>query len=249
MEVGPMTSIIEEIYKSQVVFDARGNPHPLIDHVDEAEGAFLSSFIRDRIDIAETLEVGFAYGISALHITTATLGRAGAKHVAIDPFQRTDYKGIGIANLERAGIKSFELIEEFSELALPALLRERPQSFDLVFIDGWHTFDHTLLDMFYGNRLLRVGGYLIVDDCNMPSVAKAVDYVSKYPAYRIIGQSPLPGNRRLASHVLRSIPRRAAGMLPRQIYDQQYAQRMFPTMVALQKVAEDERRWNWFASF
>ena len=83
------------------------------------------------------------------------------------------------------------------------------------------------------------------------AVAKAVDYISKYPAYQIADSSPLPGGRRrLVSHVLRSIPPRlAAFVLPRDLHDRHYVRRLFPSMIALQKTAPDERSWNWFVPF
>ena len=45
---------------------------------------------------------------------------------------------------------------------MPKFLNMKP--FDFIFIDGWHTFDYTLVDMFYADRLLRIGGYLLIDD-------------------------------------------------------------------------------------
>ena len=46
--------------------------------------------------------------------------------------------------------------------SIPKFLTKKP--FDFIFIDGWHTFDYTLVDMFYADRLLRIGGYLLIDD-------------------------------------------------------------------------------------
>jgi hypothetical protein len=36
---------------------------------------------------------------------------------------------------------------------------------------------------------------------------------------------------------------------PRWLYDYAYALGKYPSMVALQKVAEDNRSWKWFRSF
>jgi hypothetical protein len=41
----------------------------------------------------------------------------------------------------------------------------------------------------------------------------------------------------------------AAGLLPRRIYDLQYAPRMFSSMIALEKTGSDQRSWHWFESF
>jgi hypothetical protein len=91
-----------------------------------------------------------------------TRHRSEPSHTIIDPEEMTVWHGVGVAQLKRAGIGFFELITEPSELALPALLRQQPASFDLIFIDGWHTFDQVMLDqvmldMYYANLLVPNG--------------------------------------------------------------------------------------------
>jgi Methyltransferase domain len=67
-----------------------------------------------------TLEVGCAYGLSSLFICSALQERHGATHTIIDPYQNG--YGVGIRNLEDAGLRFFNLIENKSEFALPKLL-------------------------------------------------------------------------------------------------------------------------------
>ena len=67
---------------------------------------------------------------------------------------------------------------------------------DLVFIDGWHTFDYTLVDAFYANELLRVGGYLVIDDAQHSGVAKCVRYIE--PNYKSFYKR-LPTHRTIAA--------------------------------------------------
>lgn len=247
-----MIPLVEEIYKSGIVLVAQDKQHQLKANVDRTEGEFLFELISSDASIAKTLEVGFAYGLSSLHITAATAGRAGAHHVIIDPFQKTQWHGIGIANLRRAGVTNYELIEELSEFALPRLAKANPGGFDFVFIDGWHTFDHTLIDLFYANRLLRVGGYLVVDDCGVVGVAKAVSYVANYPCYSLHAQSKGTSDttkRRLAKKVFNSLPSSLRSTaLPKKIYDALHRAR-YSSMVALKKTAEDDRNWIWYRDF
>jgi predicted O-methyltransferase YrrM len=224
----------------------------LKDHISAAEGEFITGIITQDSSIHRTVEIGCAYGVSSLYICGALAGRDGAKHIIIDPNEYTGYKGIGAANLKRAGMDFFEVIAAGSEFALPGLAEKQAGAFDLVFIDGWHTFDQTLLDLFYANRLLRVGGYIIVDDCNWISVAKAVAYFAKYPAYQCWGQLPwaqVSRKRRLA-HRLASIFPEAFGdyILPKIVHDFLYGLR-YSSMVALKKTAEDQRDWTWYKQF
>src|SRR3546814_16762242 len=88
-------------------------------------------------------------------------------HHILDPQQSGNWKGIGIHNLRTAGLwDSVDLHEESSEYCLPRLAQSGV-ILDMAFIDGWHTFDHTLIDFFYINRMLRVGGGVIFDDAQI----------------------------------------------------------------------------------
>jgi predicted O-methyltransferase YrrM len=245
--------IIDEIYETKVVRDASGNEYELSSEVDSAEGDYLYRLISSDSSITRTLEVGCAFGLSSLHICEALRNRPGASHVIIDPKQTDVWHGVGVAQLERAGISFFNFIPEPSELALPDLLRSQPESFDLIFIDGWHTFDHTMLDMFYANRLVRVGGYIVVDDCNWESVAAAVSYYMNYPAYEWLREPAILTRtwKRFVAKAGRALlpPRMAQVILPAGIHSRIYRRMCHPSMVAFKKVAEDTRSWTWFKGF
>jgi predicted O-methyltransferase YrrM len=241
-------ALIDEIRRERTVTGADGKTYPLQKHaIDTAEGRFLSEFIAGRPDIIRALEIGCAYGLSSLHIASALAGRPEARHVIIDPFESTAWNGIGVTNLDRAGIDFYELREKPSEIALPELLNERAE-FDLAFIDGWHTFDQTLIDMYYANRLVKVGGYIIIDDANWISVSKAISQFANYPCYEIVGTS---SGRviRVVNLLWKIVKPFAEAFFPHWLYDYFYGLGKYPSMVALQKVAQDERNWKWFRSF
>ena len=65
------------------------------------------------------------------------------------------------------------------KVALPAMIQNQ-EIFDFAFIDGWHTFDHALVDFFYVNRLLNVQGIVVFDDVNYPQLRKLIRYISNY---------------------------------------------------------------------
>lgn len=247
-----MNGVIDEIFQTGIVLDRTGQPHSLHSNVDQQEGRFLFDLITSNSSIEKTLEIGCAYGLSSLHICAALQARSSPEHWILDPFQNSQFQGIGIANLERSNFDFFQLIEEPSEFALPRIAQEQSNTFDLVFIDGWHTFDHTLLDLFYANRLVKVGGYIVIDDCGMASVSKAVSYFSNYPAFKIKAQSQRAKSvtSALKQIVKTVIPTTIAGyVLPRNLYDRYYVRTLYSSMVAFEKVAEDDRTWNWFQSF
>ena len=54
---------------------------------------------------------------------------------------------------------------------------------DFAYIDGWHSFDYTLLDGWYVDRMLAVGGIAAFNDCDWPAVKKAIRFVLTHRKY------------------------------------------------------------------
>jgi predicted O-methyltransferase YrrM len=127
-----------------------------------------------------TLEIGLAYGGSALTIL-ATLKEVVQKdyiHTAIDPFQERSWNSAAIIAIERAGLNNFRFIEGFSSLVLPAMLKQS-ESFDLIYIDGSHSFENVFVDHYFSIRLLSAGGILLFDDCTTKDVAKVIGFIRR----------------------------------------------------------------------
>ncbi len=145
------------------------------------------------------LEVGMAYGVSTLAILAALqkLGSDG-RLVSIDPHQTIYWHSGGLLNLSRAGLQSrHQWIGESDFLALPRLLAEGFQP-GLAYIDGWHTFDYTLLDLYYIDKMLGVGGVVGLNDCGFPAVHKAINFFLSHRRYEeiTVGLPPVYSRKR-----------------------------------------------------
>jgi predicted O-methyltransferase YrrM len=146
-------------------------------HAEEIE-----RLVRD-MQLTHTLETGMAYGLSTLAICSVHEQRGEGDHIAIDPYQSTDWGGIGRLNLKRAGLSGrAEVIEARSDEALPRL-RDEGVRIDFALIDGLHLFDATLVDFFHADRMLDPGGVMVFHDTWMPAVAQAVAFVRANRAY------------------------------------------------------------------
>jgi predicted O-methyltransferase YrrM len=197
-----MNPVLSEMLASGRVTAADGSTVPLNSEVSAEEGLALQALIR-RYKPRVTLEVGLAYGVSALFICEALAEVNGEKHIAIDPYQRgvrsvefvagpthtmrVGFDGLGLANLERAGYgRLVEYHDEPSYRALPAL-EAAGQRIDFAFVDGWHTFDYVMVDFFYVDRMLRVGGIVVLDDTDYPAIRKLARYVATHRSYSVVG--------------------------------------------------------------
>src|ERR1700733_1636049 len=160
-----MNKVLAEILRTNRVTDG-AEEFSLHSAMSPEEGSLITAVVaatRPNVSV----EVGFAYGISTLYVCDALAeNRKPAKHFVIDPFQRTHWHGIGVHNIVRAGYGDvISLMEEKSEIALPKLLSEGTRV-QAAIIDGMHTFDHALVDFFYINKMLDVGGIVIFDDAD-----------------------------------------------------------------------------------
>jgi predicted O-methyltransferase YrrM len=175
-----LPELLERIYATGTVEDAEGAPHPAFpESLPRVHAEEIQRLVRE-LGARSTLETGMAYGISTVAIASA---HAEGRHVAIDPNQRSAFRGIGLLNAERAGVAGrVRLIEERSDAALPRLVADG-LSLDLALIDGMHLFDYTLVDFFHVDRMLRVGGAVVLHDTWMPAVRQAAAYVLANRAY------------------------------------------------------------------
>lgn len=226
--------------------------------ISREEGRFLAE-LASRPHVRNTVEVGCANGVSSIYICAGISGKQNPSHTAIDPFQTGHFQGRGVANVVNAGFPFFELIEQPSEVALPSLLSSGT-SFDMAFIDGLHTADQTLLDFYYLDRLIPVGGIIAVDDVNARAVNKIVHYISTYQNYRLIGTAGRRAAPRRALNLVKQIV--AMGIWPlRKIAGEATAREFFDisllhpehlwtidfcTMAAFEKTHEYTRDTNWY---
>ena len=208
----PAVQLIDRIYETSKVEAADGSLHDAFPEALPQEHAHaIARLVRD-LHLVSTLETGMAYGLSTLAICGVHEERGEGEHVAIDPHQSTDWRSIGVLNLERAGLdRRARVIEARSDEALPRL-RDEGLRIDFALIDGLHLFDAALVDFFHADRMLDPGGVVVFHDTWMPAIAQAAEFVRTNRAYE-----PLDAGD--------------------------------PAIVALRKLADDERPWDYHRDF
>ena len=211
----------------------------LIDAIDPEKGKLVDRAFR-AVKPTCSVEVGFAFGISALYACDALKANGNpCRHIIMDPNQTSGYRGLGLANIERAGfLDMIELHERGSEIVLPQLFAEGLK-IQAAIIDGWHTFDHTLVDFFYINKMLEVGG-VIIDDTWFPSISQVVDHILTYPCYEIFGTTAVKA--KLRARVRQELAKRTGAKFLKRPSD-------YGSAVAFRKSAPDYRGWTWHVPF
>jgi predicted O-methyltransferase YrrM len=212
-----MNDVLERVLKTQSISDGMDTlPLRHVDfptlpvHMDRMDGEFLAHIIRE-VRPSTSLEVGMAFGVSTMFICEA-LAELGtpARHIVADPFQRLQWRGIGLRHLAEARLDHLvDFREERSEYLLPKLA-EGGTEIDFALIDGWHTFDQVMVEFYYIDRMLRPGGVIAFDDADRRSVSHAVRYALQIPGYEVF-----PAARKVSKPVtLAGRARRLLNRLP-----------------------------------
>lgn len=153
-----------------------GGPE-ILTSVTEAETAVLRELAADA---GEALEVGSAYGYSAI-----VMAKAGANVTAVDPHAGELAGSLPqmTGNLAAYGVADrVNVIVAPSQQALPTL---EFGIFGLVFIDGDHREETVVHDVTWARKLLRPGGVLLChdwDEGTCPGVRAALE--------RLLGPPP-----------------------------------------------------------
>jgi predicted O-methyltransferase YrrM len=185
-------SPLEVDFRDGLLSMYRGEPQRgadgLLHEIDEttrisiAEGMILRALCLEN-GVTSSLEVGLGYGFSTLFLLAAHAGRGGGRHTAIDPYQATDWHGIGATQAKALVSRpswsapvSFEWIEDCSHRALVDLER-MGRRFGLVFIDGYHRFDDVLVDFYLAAKLCEPDCLVVFHDMWLESIQAVASFI------------------------------------------------------------------------
>ena len=121
------------------------------------------------------VEIGFAVGISTLFMLCAL--ESNAELISVDPYQKIQWDKFGLINVDNI-LKEQNLpktIHKFIEDYSNNFFTNTNKSFDLVFIDGDHSYEGTMIDLIGANKVLKKNGLMIIDDVIHNNVKNALN--------------------------------------------------------------------------
>jgi hypothetical protein len=208
--------------------------------------------IFDLIKPASSLEVGMAYGISSLFILEkhkAIYSKPKA-HIIIEPFP---WDGIAEYNMEKEGLLYLTDIRyKKSDEVLPALYLQKHR-IQFAYVDTIKHFDNAMQDIFFIDKLMDVGGVIILDDCggSWPGIQKAARFILSLPHYQFLdgyAKSPLTFKRKMAEAATRffiSLVPFKNKFLPGFNFKTDYQLGLEYRCIAFKKISQDARAWDW----
>jgi predicted O-methyltransferase YrrM len=247
--------VVEEILTTRRVTLADGSAVDAHSFIPRESCDLLYDVVRET-RASRAIEVGMAYGISTVCLADALRQTAGAAahHIAVDPMQTTQWGGGALSQVARAGLSDVvELVELPSHIALPQLLA-RGERVQVGFIDGWHTFDHTLIDFFYIDQMLEPGGIIVLDDAGYPAIKAVARFIlanRSYTLERVLEHDDTASTSQQARRRLKRVLRRFArtDRDPSSASEALFSRIALAHTVALRKTADDTRRFDHFERF
>lgn len=249
-----MNQVLLDIVNTGYVTKGDGNRIMLDSHIDDLCGSLLQRTIR-KLRPAIALEVGLAHGISTLYILEAMSENGGQKLVGMDPAQFDEHwQGSGISNIRKAGYDAlYEFHECTSQQLLPQLV-QKGLRIDFAFIDGWHTFDHALVDFFYIDQMLNDSGIVVFDDVGYPSIRRVCEFILTNRDYEIHDAVRYDEDVSAIMQVKRNIkniilPLCKTDKTPNRKSRKKLSMLTNVYFLALKKINKDQRRWDHFIHF
>lgn len=118
--------------------------------------------------LTRVLELGFAHGVSTCYFAAIVDELGGGRVTSIDLLASEKREPRAEQLLEACGLGQYvDLIREpisFTWRIMRWLEEGRQDAFDLVYLDGGHTWDVTGYGFFLADRLLTEGGWMVFDD-------------------------------------------------------------------------------------
>ena len=152
-----------------------GEPHShaLADHVL----AFVDGIVSGSMS---TLETGAG-------VSTVLFALKECRHTCITPAEAEVERIKSFCESHRISTEKIQFIVGKSQNILPYLENEE---FDLVLIDGSHSFPVAFLDFYYVAIRLTVGGILIIDDTNIWTGAVLRKFLLQEPEWELLQDFP-----------------------------------------------------------
>jgi len=147
-------------------------------NISISEGLMIYKLIK-QYKPKKLIETGLASGISTCYMLNAI--SSGDKIYSIDPFQKIQWDRFGLINVYEVANElglpknTYHWIPEYSK----NYFKSTSDKYDFMLIDGDHTYEGALVDLYGSLKILNNKGILAIDDVLHDQVRKALDEFMK----------------------------------------------------------------------
>ncbi len=175
-----MNEAIERLLRERPLFHAddasKNGPEELVDW--GIQNSFLR-LVSEKVDSsAKTMETGSG-------LSTVFFAIIGSEHVSVSPAPSEFSRILSYCKANDISTSRLMLIPEPSQEQLPKFDHAKSR-LDLALIDGAHSFPLPIIDFYYLDRMLKVGGLLAIDDLAIPTVGMLYKFIRDEGAYELV---------------------------------------------------------------
>lgn len=252
-----MLKSLEQIFETSTIeVNDGGERVPVHSNTSREQGVFLQK-IFDFIKPEKSLEIGFAFGISTLFILEKhrEINSVNGAHLVIEPDK--SWGNAAVHNIEKEGLSRYlDIRNDYSDKVLSQLFLDNHR-IQYAYVDTSKKFDVVMHDFYLINKILDVGGVIILDDCGggWPGIQRVARFINILPNYKV-----LEGFNKYKDTVKKKI---AESIVSFFIASLPFKKRLYSTIdfktdrqlnldyycIAFQKISVDNRDWNWDRPF
>lgn len=155
---------------------------PLHSNINLVECVFIDELVRKYRPV-KILEIGCAMGTSGMIFVNALQRHSGkgGKLVSVDPFQDTQWGCLGVKNIKKViklNVKDnlLPVKHVWHKQLSSEFWASQPEEYDMVFIDGDHSYEGCKLDILGAHSCLKVGGLMVLDDIRHSGPSRAISH-------------------------------------------------------------------------
>lgn len=244
-----MHQLLENIFQTKTYTNSKNEVIQIHSETSRGQCEFLQKIIAEY-KFKNSIEIGFAYGMSTLAITEEIVKNNGT-HVVIDRYENISWGGIGLDLINKAGYSnSLKFHEELSHNVLPKLLAGG-ERFDFAYVDTTKLFDWLMVDFFFLDKLLEPNGIIVLDDVAFKSIRKLSRFISQLPHYKVYEAYPKNYEVSAARKVISLLSRlpKSEVYLKEDIIIPDNSLGINSNCVAFKKIEDDKRNWDWHKEF
>ena len=182
-------SIISELIRLRengIFHDLSNNEFEITGAIEIEEIRFFESLLDTDCNIV--LDIGVGKGVSTV-LFSALAGIT--KVIAVDPYQSTEHNNSSLKLAEVLKLSSDILLIEKKSIDANQEITELGLKTDFAFVDGYHSFDCTLIDFIVANEHLKVGGLIAFHDCFYHQKQAVIGFVLKNRDYEFVKKYPV----------------------------------------------------------
>jgi len=206
-----LPELLQQLFQNRIVMHPDGRKLPLHCEQGIENCAALHQVVRS-LRPEKVIEIGMAYGVSTLSILSALESNQKGTLTSIDPYINWN-TGCVVGNHQVAlsGLqKRHTHIQNLSQYALPKMIAENDRP-DLLYIDGHHGIEYALVDTFFADKILPIGGVMGFNDVGWQGVHRVIKFLVKYRDYREaqVGLPRTYNGRNFAYSLVRRLQKRS----------------------------------------